>query len=219
MLPWRWSPRPMGPTLTRTSRWTGKPTASNRRRTMRFLPEWSTTSISTWPGVESTRRKESTEANPSSSSTPAFGGDVEPANVEDAFAGILVVLQEVADAGPAFGVLHGGHHALGLVEHHVDQVFVQLDPQPVNVDDGSLGVHADTEFGDYLAVDFDPALGDHLLADAPGGNPCGGHHLLEADAVGIVEFGLGNVAPGAFLPDGLSDRTQVLAEAFAAEGT
>ena len=69
--------------------------------------------------------------------------------------------------GTAVRVLHGGDNALGLVEHHVDHVFVQLDAQAVNVDHGSLRVDADAEFGDHLAVDLDAAFGDHFLADAP----------------------------------------------------
>ena len=198
---------------------------------MRFLPECSTTSIRTWPGVESTRRKESTEANavlefdavlelradalrerPADldqvglgdlvgrvgqpvgqlavvgQQQQALGGDVKAPDVEEPFA--LVVADVVADARPAFGVLHGGHHALGLVEHHVDQRVIELDAQAVHVDDGGLGIDAYTELGDDLAVDLNAALGDHLFADAAGGDAGGGHDLLQADAVGVVDFGL-----------------------------
>ncbi len=73
---------------------------------------------------------------------------------------------KIADAGTAVGVLHGGHDALGLVEDHVDEVFVQLDAQAIHMDDSGLGVHADTKLGNHLAVNLYPAFGDHFLADA-----------------------------------------------------
>jgi hypothetical protein len=207
MLPWRWSPSPMGPTLTRTRRSTGNPTASKSRRTIRFFSgvqdhfdkHVARSGVNEAEGVhggdtvlqldaglqlgaDALRERAADldqvrlghligrvrqavgEFAVVGQQQQALGGDVKASDMEKPFA--LVVADEVADAGPALRVLHGGDNTLGLVEHHVDQGVIELDAQAVHVDDRSLGVDADAELGDDLAVDLHAAFGDHLLADA-----------------------------------------------------
>src|SRR5699024_7824116 len=64
-------PSSIGPTWVRTRLTTGWPTSSSSRRTMCLRPSCRMISTMALPGRESTTRKESTAAGPSSSSTPS----------------------------------------------------------------------------------------------------------------------------------------------------
>ena len=96
--------------------------------------------------------------------------------------------QEVRDAGAALGVFHGGDHAGGLVEGHVDELVVSLHGHAVHLHGHLGGVNAHTQFGHDLTVDGDAALGNHFLTHTAGGHAGLSQQLLQAHTVVVVKL-------------------------------
>ena len=96
--------------------------------------------------------------------------------------------QEVGDAGAPLGVFHGGDHAGGLVECHVDELVVGLNGHAVHLHGHLGGVNAHAQLGHNLTVDGDAALGNHFLADAAGRHTGLSQQLLQAHTVVVVEL-------------------------------
>ena len=115
-----------------------------------------------------------------------LGFDVQAAHVEHALA--HGGTQEVRDAGATFGVFHGGDHAGGLVECHVDELVVGLNGHAVHLHGHLGGVHAHTQLGHDFTVNGDAAFGNHFFADAAGCHTGLSQQLLQAHAVVVVEL-------------------------------
>lgn len=88
--------------------------------------------------------------------------------------------QMLNDSGAALGIVHGRHHAVGLVHGQIEKLAGGVEELAVDLDviGGEVGLGA--KLGDGFAVDADTAFEDHFLGVAAAGDAGLGDDLLEA---------------------------------------
>ena len=102
----------------------------------------------------------------------ALGGGVKSANVEQALSGIDLFANDVTDAGAPQVIMHGGLHAIRLVENKVLEVVIDADTYPVNTDNCSVRVDTHALRGDDFSVDFNTSHVDEFFGHTAGCHAC-----------------------------------------------
>ena len=128
----------------------------------------------------------------------SFAHPVEPTDGKQP----LVAGNEIDHSRSSRGIVVGGDGADRLVEHVDDPLRMR---QSLTIDPDLLTKRIDpgSQFGDDLAIDFDAALSDQLLAAAAAPEAGGGQHLLqplEAFPVGGAAGRPGSLLRGRWLP-------------------
>jgi hypothetical protein len=108
----------------------------------------------------------------------ALAVQVQPAHRVEAYR----PLEQRLQPWPAARVVEDRQHARRLIEHQIAALFgdARLKDLAVHADLVARRVNLDTQLGDDLAVDRDPAGLDHLVAGPPRGNARVSHHLVQS---------------------------------------
>src|SRR5206468_4161912 len=80
---------------------------------------------------------------------------------------------------PALRIAHGGHVALGLVQHEIAQPLGAVQQLSIHADVVASGIGLAAQFGDSLAVHLHAAFGDQFLGMAAAGHARLGKNLLQ----------------------------------------